>query len=65
MVPMEKKEDALLTVAEVAKRLRVDNATVRRWVKSGTLEAVSLPHLHKRQSYRIKESTMANLLHEK
>ena len=64
MISVEKKEDNLLTIAEVAKRLRVDNTTVRRWVKNGVLEAVTLPHLNARQSYRIKESTLHNLLHE-
>lgn len=62
MVASEKGEDHLLTIAEVAKRLRVDATTVRRWINIGSLEAVTLPHLNKRQSYRIKESTMAELL---
>ena len=35
--------EELLTVREVARRLRVDDTTVRRWIKHGTLEAVSLP----------------------
>jgi len=58
----EKKEDHLLTIAEVAKRLRVDGTTVRRWITIGTLDAVSLPHVNKRHSYRVKESTLAELL---
>jgi excisionase family DNA binding protein len=62
MHPTLYMEDKLLTVAEVAKRLRVDSTTVRRWVTHGILEAVSLPHLNKRQSYRIKESTLARVL---
>ncbi len=64
MVSEMKKEETLLTVAEVAKHLRVDDTTVRRWVKNGVLEAVALPHVNTRQSYRIKESTMAALLRE-
>ena len=60
----EKKEEHLLTIAEVAKRLRVDNTTVRRWINAGSLEAMSLPHTGKRQSYRVKESTLAELLGE-
>ena len=60
----EKKEEHLLTIAEVAKRLRVDTTTVRRWINVGTLEAVTLPHIHKRHSYRVKESTLAELLGE-
>ena len=58
----EQKED-LLTVREVARRLRVDDTTVRRWIKSGALEAITLPHRGKRQAYRIKLSTLNTLLH--
>jgi len=60
----EEKEDYLLTIAEVAKRLRVDSTTVRRWISTGTLEAVTLPHVNKRQSYRVKSSTLAGVLGE-
>ena len=52
----------LMTVSEVADALRVDDTTVRRWVKAGVLEAVVLPHLNKRQSYRIKRDTLSKLL---
>jgi excisionase family DNA binding protein len=54
--------DELLTVREVAKRLRVDDTTVRRWIKSGALEAITLPHRGRRQAYRVKKSTMDKLL---
>ncbi len=54
----------LLTVSEVANILRVDATTVRRWVKYGVLEAVSLPHARKRQSYRIKRETLEKLLED-
>jgi excisionase family DNA binding protein len=54
----------LLTVSEVAKILRVDDTTVRRWVKQGVLEAVVLPHARKRCAYRIRRSTLNNLLGE-
>jgi len=40
--------DTLLTVHEVAKRLRVDDTTVRRWITNGTLPAITLPHKGKR-----------------
>lgn len=59
---MEKHNDELLTVREVARRLRVDDTTVRRWIKHGTLEAVSLPHVGKRQAYRVRRSTIDLLL---
>ncbi len=54
--------EELLTVREVARRLRVDDTTVRRWIKHGTLEAVSLPHTGKRQAYRVRRSTIDSLL---
>jgi excisionase family DNA binding protein len=54
--------DELLTVREVAQALRVDDTTVRRWIKNGVLEAISLPHRDKRQAYRIRRSTLDKLL---
>ena len=59
---MTNEMDELMTVREVAKRLRVDDTTVRRWIKSGSLEAVTLPHRGRRQAYRVKKSTMDKLL---
>lgn len=52
----------LLTVSEVATTLRVDDTTVRRWIKAGILEAISLPSRGLRQSYRIKKETVEALL---
>jgi excisionase family DNA binding protein len=52
----------LLTVSEVAEILRVDDTTVRRWVKQGVLEAVVLPHVNTRQAYRIKRETLDRVL---
>jgi excisionase family DNA binding protein len=54
----------LLTVAEVARALRVDSTTVRRWIKQGVFEAVRLPHINDRVAYRIKRSTLDKLLAE-
>jgi excisionase family DNA binding protein len=63
----ERKQDhntnhELLTVREVADTLRVDGTTVRRWVKNGALEAVTLPHRNSRLAYRIKRDTVTQLL---
>jgi len=52
----------LLTVREIARKLRCDDTTVRRWIKNGALEAISLPHRGKRQAYRIRRSTLDTLL---
>ena len=59
---MAEETEKLLTVREVARHLRVDDTTVRRWIKSGSLEAITLPHRGKRQAYRIKQSTLDALL---
>ncbi|HEY1349794.1 MAG TPA: helix-turn-helix domain-containing protein [Ktedonobacteraceae bacterium] len=55
-------EDDLLTIHEVARRLRVDDTTVRRWINNGVLDAVTLPHLGKRRGYRVKKTTLDALL---
>ncbi|HTI13305.1 MAG TPA: helix-turn-helix domain-containing protein [Dictyobacter sp.] len=60
----EEQHDELLTVREVARRLRVDDTTVRRWIKSGALDAITLPHRGKRQAYRVKRGTLDRLLSE-
>lgn len=52
----------LLTVSEVARILRCDGTTIRRWIKLGTLEAVVLPHANDRQAYRIKREVLNKLL---
>jgi excisionase family DNA binding protein len=59
---MVEEMEELLTVREVARRLRVDDTTVRRWIKSGALEAITLPHRGRRQAYRVKKSTLDALL---
>jgi len=59
---LEEKETKLLTVHEVAAILRVDDTTVRRWIKNGVLEAVRLPHLNKRESYRVRQETVDKLI---
>jgi len=59
---MVEEPERLLTVREVARQLRVDDTTVRRWIKSGSLEAITLPHRGRRQAYRIKQSTLDTLI---
>lgn len=58
----ESDRSELLTINEVAQILRVDPTTCRRWVKHGVMHAITLPHKHKRQVYRIKRSTVEKLL---
>ncbi len=58
----ESDKNELLTVNEVAQRLRVDATTVRRWIKNGVLKAIALPHRGLRQAYRIHKHTLDALL---
>lgn len=62
MTTQKQQQEELLTVPEVARILRVDDTTVRRWVKTGALQAVILPHLSARQAYRIRRKTLDALL---
>lgn len=59
---MSVEEEELLTVKEIAKYLRVDETTVRRWIKAGALKAIKLPVPGVRQSYRIKRATLERLM---
>jgi excisionase family DNA binding protein len=52
--------DQLLTVQEVAARLRVNPETVRRWLRQGKLQGVMLGG--DRAGYRIAESELRRLL---
>lgn len=55
-------QDDLLTIHEVARQLRVDDTTVRRWINNGALDAVTLPHMGKRRGYRVKKTTLDAML---
>lgn len=61
---MEDTKDStgLLTVREVAQTLRLDDTTVRRYIRGGVLDAIALPHRGKRQAYRIRQSTLDTVL---
>jgi len=53
----------LLTVKEVAKILRVDESTIRRWAHTGHLKAVAIPQNGgKRHKYRFDANTVEALL---
>ncbi len=71
MVFLSKKEgrckvmsEELLTTFEVARLLRVDPSTIRRWIKEGTLEGVLLPRRGKKQLYRIRWKTLNDMLQD-
>jgi excisionase family DNA binding protein len=53
-------DEELLTVAEVARRLKLHPETVRRWIKTGRLHAISLGS--DRAGWRIRASEVELLL---
>lgn len=55
-------DDELLTRQTVARRLRVDQDTVTRWIEHGVLEAVEVPYGKKMRSYRVKGATINKIL---
>jgi excisionase family DNA binding protein len=62
-IPNSSQDDELLTVKDVARRLKVDETTVRRWIKLGTLDYVTLPKTRNmRAQYRIKKSDVDKIL---
>lgn len=54
------EDDPLLTVGEVAKRLRLNPRTIRRWITSGKLNGISFGS--DRAGYRIRASQVELLL---
>lgn len=54
--------EELLTVHEIATCLRVDDTTVRRWIKTGALDAITLPQRGNRSCYRVRKSTFDRVL---
>jgi excisionase family DNA binding protein len=57
--PEKDGSDRLLTVPEVAAALRVDENTVRRWLRRGRLSGVNLGH---RIGYRVRQSELDRFL---
>ncbi|HZS78234.1 MAG TPA: helix-turn-helix domain-containing protein [Ktedonobacteraceae bacterium] len=54
---MSKQQDEqMLTVKQVAQRINVDEATVRRWIQAGELRAVNIGRI--RPEYRIRPSDL-------
>lgn len=51
----------LYTVKQVAQILKVDDTTVRRWIKRGELDAITLPSSGPRRNYRVRKSSLEQL----
>ncbi len=50
-------QDDMLTVDDVAKELRVDQKTVRRWIQRGELVAIDIG-----REYRIRRSALNDFI---
>jgi excisionase family DNA binding protein len=57
---MPQAEGELLTVQEVAKHLKVDEKTVRRWISKGDLAAINLG-----KGYRIYKSDLDDFIEKR
>ena len=55
-------DDTFLTVEEVAKRLSVHEETVRRWIRSGELQAIDLSGP---AGYRISQAELQRFIRER
>lgn len=53
----------LLTVAEVAQRLKVDEETVRRWLRDKKLKGIALGN--RRSGWRIRETDLLQFLEDR
>ena len=51
-----------MTVLEVARLLRVDPTTVKRWIYQGRLEAFALPNTGIRKEHRIPRAAINKIL---
>jgi excisionase family DNA binding protein len=54
----------LFTITDVARFLRVDGTTVRRWIKNGVLPAIELPHANSRRIYRVTAGTLRTIVQD-
>ena len=54
-------DERLLTVAEVAQRIRVHPESVRRWIREGRLRGIALGA---RAGYRVPENEVERFLNE-
>jgi excisionase family DNA binding protein len=55
-------EQEYITPHEIAKRLRVDESTVRRWIRTGILEAETIRQ-GRRNRHRIKKDILSAIEH--
>ena len=53
-------EQEYFTPRDIAKRFRVDDSTVRRWIRTGALDAETI-RLGKRNRHRIRKATIETL----
>ncbi|GCE17665.1 helix-turn-helix domain-containing protein [Dictyobacter kobayashii] len=60
---MAEAEESMLTVKQIAKKMTVDEKTVRNWILKGDLQAFNIGG--RRPEYRIKPSDFEDFLNRK
>ena len=56
-------DDELLTVRQVAQIFRVDDTTVRRWIRNKALDAIVLPNNNRNHTtFRIRRESVNAIL---
>lgn len=60
--PQDQDVEALYTITEVARRVRVDPSTVRRYIRRGLVRSIPLPHTGNRITHRIPQSSLDAML---
>ena len=61
---MGKKEADLMTIAEVARKLRVERATVQRWAHAGQIDVITIPSVGRNKRYRMHRKAFEALLND-
>ncbi len=59
---LDREEDQLLTVPEVARYLRIDPESTRRWLREGKLVGINLG---RGSGWRIRRADLANFVAER
>jgi excisionase family DNA binding protein len=56
----QSQDEQMLTIKQVARRMNVDEKTVRRWIQRGELRAINIGRL--RPEYRIRPSDLERFI---
>ena len=55
-------DNEFMTMQEVARKLRMDQATVQRWAHSGIIDVIKIPSVGRNRRYRMRRAAFEALL---